>query len=126
MKTTTRRYNRRRGGASPKSVKNVKSLHSPAMVEKEESLLRLVLDKSLRNAPIQKESSLHRSHSPSSLRRSLSSLSGRNDEFVVEDIDDLTSLRQCKKKYRLLKFGYDVYEKRNAELMHQIEKLKRK
>jgi len=63
---------------------------------------------------------------PSPLRRGYSASTGRNDEFVVEDIDDLTSLEQCKKKYRLLKFGYDVYEKRNAELMHQIEKLKRK
>ena len=63
---------------------------------------------------------------PSPLRRGYSASTGRNDEFVVEDIDDLTSLEQCKKKYRLLKFGYDVYEKRNAELLHQIEKLKRK
>ena len=63
---------------------------------------------------------------PSPLRRGYSVSTGRNDEFVVEDIDDLTSLDQCKRKYRLLKFGYDVYEKRNAELIHQLEKLKMK
>lgn len=62
----------------------------------------------------------------SPLRRGFSATRGHIDEFVVEDIDEISSLEKCKKQYRLLKFGYDVYEKRNAELLHQLEKLKRK
>ena len=62
----------------------------------------------------------------SPLRRGYSVSSGRTDEFIVENIDDMTSLEQCKKQYRLLKYGYNVYEKKNESLRNEIEKLKRK
>lgn len=63
---------------------------------------------------------------PSPLRRGISASMGRTDDFIIENIDELTSLQECKKKYRLLKFGYESYEKRNNELKHELEKLKRK
>lgn len=62
----------------------------------------------------------------SPLRRGYSASSGRTDEFIVENIDDITSLEQCKKQYRLLKYGYNVYEKKNESLRNELEKLKRK
>ena len=62
----------------------------------------------------------------SPLRRGYSASSGKTDEFIVENIDDMTSLEQCKKQYRLLKYGYNVYEKKNESLRNELEKLKRK
>lgn len=62
----------------------------------------------------------------SPLRRGYSASSGRMDDFIVENIEDLTSLEKCKKQYRLLKFGYEAYEKKNMHLQNELEKLKKR
>jgi hypothetical protein len=65
-------------------------------------------------------------YTSSPLRKSISASSGRGDEFIVENINEYTSLEKCKKQYRLLKFGYEAIERKNAYLLNELEKLKKK
>jgi hypothetical protein len=63
---------------------------------------------------------------PSPVRKGYSASTGRIDDFIIEDLDELSTLEKCQRQYRLLKFGYDANEKKNAYLTNELEKLKRK
>jgi hypothetical protein len=63
---------------------------------------------------------------PSPLRKGYSAKTGTIDKYIIEDLDEISTLEKCQRQYRILKFGYDTIEKKNEYLRNDLEKLKRK